>query len=84
MKLPQDMSGGELAKALEKLGYVASRQSGNHMRLSRHGDERVHHLTIPLHKALKVGTLSRTIKDVANHLSLTPEELAERLWGEGD
>ena len=73
MKLPRDISGGELAKALEKLGYAVTRQTGSHMRLSHHGEEGTHHLTIPSHKELKVGTLSRIVKDVAHHLSLTPE-----------
>ena len=82
MKLPRDISGGELAEALGKLGYAVVRQTGSHMRLSHHGKEGTHHLTIPLHKELKVGTLSRVIKDVAHHLSLTPEKLVERLWGE--
>ena len=41
----------------------------------------MHHLTVPRHKELKVGTLSRIIKDVAQRLSLSPEEVTRRLWG---
>ena len=84
MKLPRDISGEELAKALGRLGYKITRQTGSHMRLSHHGKEGTHHLTIPAHKELKVGTLSRIIKDVAHHLSVTTEELLQRLWGDGD
>ena len=81
MKLPRDVSGEELAKALGKLGYVVTRQTGSHMRLSHRGAEGTHHLTIPRHRELKVGTLSRIIKDVAQRLSLSPEEVLHRLWG---
>ena len=33
MKLPRDLSGAEVAKALATLGYVVTRQTGSHMRL---------------------------------------------------
>jgi predicted RNA binding protein YcfA (HicA-like mRNA interferase family) len=35
MKLPRDITGNDLAKALVKLGYHVSRQTGSHIRLSR-------------------------------------------------
>ena len=82
MKLPRGVSGEELAKALGKLGYVVTRQTGSHMRLTHRGEKCMHHLTVPRHKELKVGTLSRIIKDVARHLSLSPEEVLHKLWGE--
>jgi len=81
MKLLRDVGGGELAKALGKLGYVVTRQTGSHMRLTHRGEKGTHHLTVPRHKELKVGTLSRIIKDVAQRLSLSPEEVTRRLWG---
>lgn len=34
MRLPRDLSGRELAKLLEKLGYRATRQKGSHVRLT--------------------------------------------------
>ena len=34
MKTPRDLSGSELAKALRKLGYVVTRQSGSHLRIT--------------------------------------------------
>lgn len=57
MKLPRDLSGRDLSKALRKLGYEITRQTGSHIRLTtqRKGE---HHLTIPDHASLKVGTLS--------------------------
>ncbi len=44
MKLPRDISGDELAKSLESLGYQVTRQTGSHMRLTTtEGGE--HHVT---------------------------------------
>jgi predicted RNA binding protein YcfA (HicA-like mRNA interferase family) len=34
MKLPRDVSGNQLAKALAVLGYRVSRQTGSHIRLT--------------------------------------------------
>jgi predicted RNA binding protein YcfA (HicA-like mRNA interferase family) len=35
MKLPRDLAGKDLAKALRKVGYEVTRQSGSHLRLTR-------------------------------------------------
>ncbi len=79
MRLPRDLSGRELAKALESLGYRLTRRSGSHLRLTttRSG---VHHVTIPDHASLRVGTLAGVLGDVAAHLGSTREELLERLF----
>jgi predicted RNA binding protein YcfA (HicA-like mRNA interferase family) len=34
MRLPRDLSGSDLVKALGRLGYRVTRQSGSHIRLS--------------------------------------------------
>lgn len=81
MKLPRDISGEALARALGKLGYAVTRQTGSHIRLTRSESEGVHHLTVPRHRELKMGTLSRIVKDVGQHLSLSPEEMFRKLWG---
>ena len=39
-----------------------------------------HHVTIPCHKSLRIGTLSAILKDVADHLDLSREKLAETLF----
>ena len=79
MRLPRDLSGAELARALGRLGYEVTRQTGSHMRLTRSdGDE--HHVTIPDHDPLKVGTLNSILRDVAAHLGLAREELLEKLF----
>lgn len=38
MKLPRDVSGLELAKRLEVMGYEKSRQAGSHMRMTFKGE----------------------------------------------
>ena len=79
MRLPRDLSGSDLAQALRKLGYYASRQTGSHLRLTttEHGE---HHLTIPQHNPLRIGTLSAILADVAAHFELSRDELIERLF----
>ncbi len=80
MRLPRDVSGDDLAKALADLGYRVTRQTGSHLRLTTlEGGE--HHITIPRHAALRVGTLAGILGDVAQHLALTREDLIERLFG---
>jgi len=79
MKLPRSLSGEELAKALRVLGYETTRQSGSHVRLTtRQMGE--HHVTIPLHKTLRVGTLASIISDVAAHFQLSRQEVLNRLF----
>lgn len=79
MRLPRDLSGRELAKALEQLGYRVTRQSGSHIRLttSQRGE---HHVTVPDHVALRVGTLGGILSDVAAHFGTTRDELVEQLF----
>jgi predicted RNA binding protein YcfA (HicA-like mRNA interferase family) len=78
MRLPRDLSGGELVKLLAKLGYSVTRQKGSHIRVTTdlNGE---HHITIPDHDSLKIGTLSDILKSVADHLNLEREELLDRL-----
>jgi predicted RNA binding protein YcfA (HicA-like mRNA interferase family) len=57
MKLPRDLSGAQLAKALARVGYSATRQTGSHLRLTTASPSE-HHVTIPLHDPLSVGTLA--------------------------
>ena len=79
MRIPRDLTGRELSKALGKLGYEVTRQSGSHIRLttSRNG---THHVTVPDHRPIKVGTLSGILADIAEHHGLTREELLAMLF----
>ena len=74
MRLPRDVSADQLIKALKVLGYEATRQTGSHIRLSIL-QPRKHHLTIPNHKPVRVGTLAAILDDVAAQLKLSREEL---------
>jgi hypothetical protein len=40
-----------------------------------------HHLTIPAHKQLSVGTLAQILTDTASYLEITKEQRAEDLFG---
>jgi len=57
MKLPRDVSGAKLVRLLGSLGYTVTRQSGSHIRLTCDKPKQ-HHLTIPNHDELRVGTLA--------------------------
>lgn len=48
MKLPRDLSGSDLAKRLNALGYQITRQTGSHLRLTTQ-ENGEHHITIPRH-----------------------------------
>jgi predicted RNA binding protein YcfA (HicA-like mRNA interferase family) len=66
MKTPRDLSGAELAKALRKLGFVITRQTGSHLRVTtQEGGE--HHEVIPNHSPIKIGTLKSILRNVAAH-----------------
>jgi predicted RNA binding protein YcfA (HicA-like mRNA interferase family) len=80
VRLPRDLSGDELAALLGRYGYEVTRQTGSHMRLTTtRGGE--HHVTIPHHKSLRVGTLSAILRDVAEHLNIPRQTLLEALFG---
>lgn len=79
MKLPRDISGLELAKALERVGYRVTRQTGSHLRLTLDSPGQ-HHVTIPAHDPLKIGTLAAVLADVAAHVRFDREELLRRLF----
>jgi predicted RNA binding protein YcfA (HicA-like mRNA interferase family) len=69
MRLPRDVGGQDLIVLLRRYGYEATRQTGSHIRLTTtmNGE---HHVTIPRHKPLRVGTLHSILKDVAAHLDM--------------
>ena len=78
MKLPRDLSGLSLAKRLAQYGYAVTRQTGSHIRLTtgRNGE---HHITVPAHDPLKLGTLNAILRNVAEHHGVTRETLLQDL-----
>jgi predicted RNA binding protein YcfA (HicA-like mRNA interferase family) len=80
MKLPRDLSGAQLAKALARVGYSTTRQTGSHLRLTTASPSE-HHVTIPAHDFLRVGTLAAILADVAAHQQISRDELLDRIFG---
>ena len=80
MKLPRDLSGEEMARLLRRYGYEITRQTGSHLRLTSKLRGAEHHITIPAHSTLKVGTLSAILADVAAYLEVDRATLAEELF----
>ncbi len=79
MKLPRDVSGLELANKLSVLGYEVTRQNGSHIRLTTQQNGQ-HHITVPQHDPLKVGTFSAILNDVAKHFLISRDELLQQLF----
>lgn len=79
-KIPRDLSGRELCKLLEHYGYVITRQTGSHIRLTStfmHGE---HSITIPDHDPIKIGTLNKILFDVSVYLKTDKSDLADGLF----
>jgi predicted RNA binding protein YcfA (HicA-like mRNA interferase family) len=80
MKLPRGISARELTKSLGKIGYEVTRQKGSHIRLTcRYPKE--HHVTIPSHDPIRVGTLSAVLTDIAANRNQSKDELIGQLFG---
>ncbi|MBN1160534.1 MAG: type II toxin-antitoxin system HicA family toxin [Dehalococcoidales bacterium] len=78
LKLPQ-VSGSQLVKILQSLGYGVVRQRGSHIRLTKITASGEHAITIPEHKGIAKGTLSDIINKVSLHNNISKEELIRRL-----
>jgi predicted RNA binding protein YcfA (HicA-like mRNA interferase family) len=74
VNIPRDLSGRDLIKMLQKLGYEQTRQVGSHIRVTT-SQKGTHHLTIPNHNPIKLGTLSSILRDVGIHFNLSKEEV---------
>lgn len=79
MRLPRDLSGSDLAQALRIFGYRITRPTGSHPRLTT-VEQGEHHVTVPRHGALRVGTLAAILSDVGRHVGLSRDDLVDRLF----
>ncbi len=79
MRIPRDIGGEDLISLLRRYGYESTRQTGSHIRIttSLNGE---HHVTIPRHKPLRVGTLQAILRDIAGHLNMDWRAFAEELF----
>ena len=80
-RIPRDLSGKDLCKLLERFGYVITRQTGSHIRLTAQHVAPEHHITIPSQDPIKIGTLNKILHDIAESLKISKEKLIQQLWG---
>lgn len=73
--IPQ-VSGKEVIKALEKIGFEVARQKGSHIRLVRIKAKTKELLTIPNHKIIRKGTL---LNGILKPINLSLEEFKKLL-----
>ena len=67
MKLPRDLTGSDLIGGLcRSWDYRSVHQAGSHVILQTDTPSR-HRIAVPVHKALRVGTLNNILRAVANH-----------------
>ncbi len=78
MKTPRDLSGDSLIAALRVFGYARVRQTGSHVQLVTR-EQGEHHITVPLHSPLRVGTLNKILSLVAEHFKVSKNEVLARL-----
>jgi predicted RNA binding protein YcfA (HicA-like mRNA interferase family) len=78
MRLPRDIDGPRLVKALSVLGYEATRQNGSHIRVTTQRDGENHEV-IPFHHPIKTGTLASILKRIAAHHGMTVDDILEML-----
>ena len=79
MRVPGDLTGERLIRGLTKLGYVETRQRSSHVRLTLPADAGAgraeHHVTVPLHDPVRVGTLNGILGDVAGPLRMSKDDV---------
>jgi predicted RNA binding protein YcfA (HicA-like mRNA interferase family) len=71
VKLPRDLSGDDVCRALKRLGFDFARQTGSH----RHYVKGGLHPCVPMHRSIKPKTLQSILKQA----SISVEELIENL-----
>jgi predicted RNA binding protein YcfA (HicA-like mRNA interferase family) len=81
VRVPRGLSSTQLIKLLSNFDYEITRQTGSHIRLTTQSNGQ-HHITIPAHDPLKIGTLNAILRGVAEHLGLTKDEFLEQMFGE--
>lgn len=69
------ISSREVIRALERLGFEQVRQTGSHIVLKKETEEGKIGCVVPVHRELKVGTLSGILKQA----QVTVEEFIESL-----
>ena len=79
MKLPRDVSGRDLAKALvQHWAYRQVHQVGSHIILQTDAPTQ-HRVSIPDHDPLRIGTLNAILRAVAKAKGISRDEITARL-----
>lgn len=81
MKLPRDVGGEKLVSLLTKYGYRETHRSGSHIRLTTTLKGAEHHITVPAHDPVKVGTLNNILNDLMSYLEMDKQALIKELFG---
>ena len=71
MKLPRDLSGDEVCRALNRLGFEFVRQTGSHCHYTKDGL----HPCVPMHRKIK----PKTLQSIMKQANITVEQLLENL-----
>ncbi len=79
MKTPRNISGAELVKLLSILGYIKTGQNGSHIKVTTNQNGQ-HHLAIPNHNPVKIGTLNSIIRQVAEHFQTIKDDIANKIF----
>ena len=69
MKLPRDLSGSEVVKALRRLGFVVVKQEGSHIRMSKGGLK----VTVPNHRSI----VPKSLQSIMRHAQISVEDLLD-------
>ena len=75
------VSGGQLVRLLERLGYEFIRQRGSHIRMRKGTPLGEHNITIRAHREVATGTLNDILNQVGLWNSVPKEQLIEMIRG---
>lgn len=71
MKLPRDLSGDDVCRALKRLGFAFVPQTGSHRHYVKNGL----HPCVPMHREIK----PKTLQSILRQANITMEELVDNL-----
>ncbi len=79
MKLPRDLSGAKIPRHLcKEWGYTEVNQTGNHIILDTK-EPSAQRISVPAHKALRIGTLNSILRAVSIHKGVEREDILSSL-----
>jgi len=79
MKSSRSLSAKDVIKLLKMYGYEVVSQRGSHIKITTQLNGQ-HHLAIPNHDPIKIGTLNAILRQVAEHHNQTKEDVIRKLF----